>query len=65
MEREELLTFVVEEIVERKKEGRPLKVGVDGRCASGKSVLADEASGLPAPAVFAARIPCPVPSSGA
>jgi uridine kinase len=41
MEREELLAFLVEEIVGRKKQGRPLKVGIDGRCASGKSILAD------------------------
>lgn len=42
MKREELLAFLVQEMVERKEEGKPLKVGIDGRCASGKSVLADE-----------------------
>jgi uridine kinase len=42
MKREELLAFLFEEIVKRKEEGRPLKVSIDGRCASGKSVLADE-----------------------
>jgi uridine kinase len=42
MNREELLAFLVAEIIGRKEQSRPLKVGVDGRCASGKSVLADE-----------------------
>jgi uridine kinase len=42
MEWEELLAFLVEEIVARKDEGRPLRVGIDGRGASGKSLLARE-----------------------
>ena len=42
MKRAELLAFLVEEIVERNEEGKPLKVGVDGRSASGKSVFADK-----------------------
>lgn len=42
MERDELLSFLAEEIVGRKDRSRPLKVGIDGRCASGKSVLASE-----------------------
>jgi uridine kinase len=42
MEREELLAFLVEEIVGREEKSRPLKVGIDGRCASGKSILANE-----------------------
>ena len=46
MKREELLTFLVEAIIERKKAHRPLKVGIDGRCASGKSILADELAPL-------------------
>ena len=42
MERQELLAFLAAEIVARKEKSRPLKVGIDGRCAAGKSVLADE-----------------------
>jgi uridine kinase len=38
----ELLSFLVREIVSRKIEGGPLKVAIDGRCASGKSMLAEE-----------------------
>jgi len=40
MEREELLALLVEEILGRKDQSRPLKVAIDGRCASGKSILA-------------------------
>jgi uridine kinase len=32
---------LVDEIRRRKQTGRPLKVGIDGRCAAGKSMLAD------------------------
>jgi uridine kinase len=42
MSRTELLTFLAGEIVTRKREGRPLKTGIDGRCAAGKTMLADE-----------------------
>jgi uridine kinase len=42
VERQELLAFLAAEIVARKEKNRPLKVGIDGRCAAGKSVLADE-----------------------
>ena len=42
MRRDDLLTFLVAEIVGRKEQSRPLKVGFDGRCASGKSALANE-----------------------
>jgi uridine kinase len=42
MRRMELLTFLAEEIIARKVEERPLKVGIDGRCAAGKTMLADE-----------------------
>ncbi len=42
MRRTELLTFLAEEIIARKVEERPLKVGIDGRCAAGKTMQADE-----------------------
>ena len=42
MTRTELLTLLSEQIVARKVEDRPLKVGIDGRCAAGKTMLADE-----------------------
>jgi|KBSSwiStaDraftv2_1062776.scaffolds.fasta_scaffold308069_1 uridine kinase len=42
MNRTELLTFLAGEMIARKREDRPLKVGIDGRCASGKTMLADE-----------------------
>jgi uridine kinase len=42
MTRAELLAFLSEQIVARKQEDRPLKVGIDGRCAAGKTILADE-----------------------
>jgi uridine kinase len=42
-----MLAFLAEEVVRRKQEGRPLKVAIDGRCASGKTSLADKlAQGL-------------------
>jgi len=40
MEPEQLLAFLAGEIVRRKPRTRPLKVGIDGRCASGKTILA-------------------------
>jgi uridine kinase len=42
MGRTELLTFLADRIVARKSAAYPLKVGIDGRCAAGKSMLADE-----------------------
>jgi len=42
MNRAELLTFLAREIIARKREGSPLKVGIDGRCAAGKSMLTAE-----------------------
>jgi len=42
MERRELLSFLVRAIIRRKLETKPLKVAIDGRCAAGKSTLADE-----------------------
>jgi uridine kinase len=42
MNREELLVFLAAEIVKCKYPERPLKVAIDGRCASGKTVLANE-----------------------
>ena len=42
MTRAELLTLLSEHIIARKRDGRPLKVGIDGRCAAGKTMLADE-----------------------
>ncbi|HEV8413775.1 MAG TPA: hypothetical protein VGQ49_09295 [Bryobacteraceae bacterium] len=42
MRRTDLLTFLADEIVARKQEGRPLKVGIDGRSGAGKSTLRDE-----------------------
>jgi pantothenate kinase-related protein Tda10 len=35
------LQWLAGEIGRRKKTGRPLKVAIDGRCASGKTMLAD------------------------
>lgn len=37
-----MLALLTEVILGRKETNRPLKVGIDGRCASGKSVLANE-----------------------
>jgi uridine kinase len=36
-----VLQWLVDEICRRKQTGRPIKVGIDGRCASGKTTLAD------------------------
>jgi len=36
-----VLQWLADEIRRRKLSGRPLKVGIDGRCASGKTTLAD------------------------
>ena len=41
MTREDLLKYLAEEIVARKNTHKPLKVGIDGRSASGKSTMAD------------------------
>jgi len=42
MRRTDLLVFLADEIAKRKVEVRPLKVAIDGRCAAGKTMLADE-----------------------
>ncbi|HTA40809.1 MAG TPA: hypothetical protein VK789_00100 [Bryobacteraceae bacterium] len=42
MRRRDLLDFLAREIAGRKLAKRPLKVAIDGRCASGKTMLADE-----------------------
>lgn len=42
MKRSELIAYLVDEIVARKNASRPLRIAVDGRCASGKTTLADE-----------------------
>jgi uridine kinase len=42
MDRTELLDFLACQMVARKLKDRPLKVGIDGRCAAGKTMLADE-----------------------
>lgn len=42
MTRADLLRLLAAEIAARKREDRPLKVGIDGRCAAGKTTLADE-----------------------
>jgi len=42
MGRTELLVFLADEIAKRKVNVRPLKVAIDGRCAAGKTTLADE-----------------------
>jgi uridine kinase len=39
--RDDLLNRLVAEIVARKKTEKPLRVGIDGRSAAGKSILAD------------------------
>jgi len=46
MNRSHLLRVLGDIIVERKLEGSPLKVAIDGRSASGKTTLADELGGL-------------------
>ena len=35
------LEWLAQEIAQRKQSGRPLKVGIDGRCGAGKTMLAD------------------------
>src|SRR5437762_9684080 len=42
MSRADVLTFLAGEIAKRKASERPLKVGIDGRGAAGKTTLADE-----------------------
>ena len=42
MDRASLVSLLAREIVSRKQAGKPLKAGIDGRCAAGKSSLADE-----------------------
>ena len=42
MKRADLLARLVDEISKRKKATTPLRVGIDGRCASGKTTVADE-----------------------
>jgi uridine kinase len=44
MKRSDVIALLADEIVNRKKANRPLLVGIDGRCASGKTMLADELS---------------------
>ena len=46
MNREELLALLAERIFARRQPGKPLKVGIDGRSAAGKSVLAIELAWL-------------------
>jgi uridine kinase len=46
MKRQDLIEFLFSKIVERKKVARPLRVSIDGRCASGKTTLADEVAAL-------------------
>jgi uridine kinase len=47
-----MLAFLAEEVARRKEEGRPLKVAIDGRCASGKTFLADQLAQALRPAGF-------------
>jgi uridine kinase len=42
MRREDLLSYLSKEILDRKNENRPLRVAIDGRGAAGKTVLANE-----------------------
>jgi len=42
MSRTDLLVFLADEIAKRKADVRPFKVAIDGRCAAGKTTLADE-----------------------
>jgi uridine kinase len=42
MKRADLLARLVDEILKRKRTTAPLRVGIDGRCASGKTTLGDE-----------------------
>ena len=41
MSRTDLLVFLADEIAKRKADVRPFKVAIDGRCAAGKTTLAD------------------------
>src|SRR5262245_43065168 len=42
MTRETLLDFIAGQVANRKRPDRPFNIGIDGRCAAGKSTLADE-----------------------
>jgi len=42
MKRSELIAYLAAEIIKRKNGAKPLRVGIDGRCASGKTMLTDE-----------------------
>jgi uridine kinase len=44
MKRSDAIALLADEIVKRKRAIKPLLVGIDGRCASGKTMLADELS---------------------
>jgi uridine kinase len=46
MDRSSLLALLAGKIAATKAPGRPCKVGIDGRCAAGKSTLADELAAL-------------------
>jgi uridine kinase len=46
MKRKDLIEFLLDRIVERKKQAKPLRVSIDGRCASGKTTLADEIASI-------------------
>jgi uridine kinase len=46
MDRAQLLDFLACRIIASKSKDRPLKVGIDGRCAAGKTMLADELGGV-------------------
>ncbi len=46
MDRAALLDLLAGEMIARKPVDRPLKVGIDGRCAAGKTMLADEIASL-------------------
>jgi uridine kinase len=42
MDRPELLSLLCTKVLSTRRENRPLKVAIDGRCGSGKSTLAEE-----------------------
>jgi uridine kinase len=46
VDRERVLTELAGFVAGRKREGIPLKVAIDGRCAAGKTMLADELGAL-------------------
>ena len=46
MDRAELLDTLTAELGKHMQPGRQLKVGIDGRCASGKTTLADELAAI-------------------